>query len=68
MLLKVVVTSSGGHGDGATKLFSGQKCCYDGQLPLTSCYFKRYCNLIQFYFLIIVNWFYLEMVLYIPYD
>ena len=31
----------GGHRDRLTKLFGGHKPCYDGQWPLTSCYFKR---------------------------
>ena len=32
----------GGHGDRLTKLLGGHKSYYDGQRPLTGCYFK-YC-------------------------
>ena len=31
---------SGGHGDHLAKLFSGPKRFYDGQRPMTGCYFK----------------------------
>ena len=31
-----------GHGDCLTKFFGGYKGFYDGQWPLTGCYFKRW--------------------------
>ena len=42
-LVKIVVKLRiGSHGDRSAKLFIGQKCCFDSQLPLTGRYFKRY--------------------------
>ena len=42
-----------GHGDRSTKPFGGHKRCYDGQWPITGCYFNLYTGLLLRSF---INW------------
>ena len=36
-----VIVGGGGHGDHSKRLFSAHRGFYDGQWPLTGCYFKH---------------------------